>query len=830
MSGEQLAALAAERRDLWNEIWHHPNCYDELRQWMSAQYTAQAEGLPQSAAPMVEQYPFGGVSPLQHGQAGVPPALAARPKRGRRTGLVVAASIVAALIALTGTGAALALTGTWPFGTDGPMGAAGGSQATVAGEMRPQSFADGAEVKWTLTGEDLGSGAELVGHLPRMMGPINQANRPDQPIQLQSGVLVHYRGDAAGGDVPASWALLDPENGAPIWTEEGGGYPSSCATDDGLTRVTCSTSFIDGATLIGLEAEGIRFIEDAELGAVLSSGSGATVLSENEVSEFSGDGALGDTQSVDGISAGTVGNARTPDCVWLYGAGSVSYAGSGCTAPAEEILTDSDSFNWAVIDEGSPKILIDEISRMTVFDARTRAQLWSIDATLPGWFQSPQLVQREGGPALLVQRAEGNTPSYSIVDIESGEEITLEARWENRDVDMGTAVVSGDEVLVFGGAPPYGDPVNYVLVFDPETGELKNQYDIPPVENVAEIIGGPNGVLFGHPHCTDCSTAEGSHVIDRYTFMAPAGTQAETAGDGTTEVAYEVPDFIPDCPGETILLAWMEVEDGWIVVCGYTVGDPVYIAYAPAAGGKVRYSLGASKPESDLAQSSVQWDASQQRYTAAMADGSKLTLDYTTGTATLRDGKTDSTVEEQHRFIRYVFVPIGTEVRGIKDSAGRSGAFDVSTPEETAEDQVRYMVEVLERSYEGRALVKTALPKLQGCTAGAGGYVDSIEAMETVRDNRATLLAALDAMPVDKIPEGKELLADLSEAIANSHEANIEYVAWAESANASGCASLSDRGVSYADASQPPKERFAERWNRAVAPAYGVRTFDASYI
>jgi hypothetical protein len=140
------------------------------------------------------------------------------------------------------------------------------------------------------------------------------------------------------------------------------------------------------------------------------------------------------------------------------------------------------------------------------------------------------------------------------------------------------------------------------------------------------------------------------------------------------------------------------------------------------------------------------------------------------------------------------------------------------------------MIEVLEKAYEGRALVKDALPKLAGCTAGAGGYADTIAAMKSVRDNRAELLQALDAMPVDKIPEGKQLLADLTEAIDLSHQANVEYVSWAEAANASGCAQLSAAGKAAADASDAPKERFAARWNRVVAPAYGVRTFDAWYI
>ena len=198
--------------------------------------------------------------------------------------------------------------------------------------------------------------------------------------------------------------------------------------------------------------------------------------------------------------------------------------------------------------------------------------------------------------------------------------------------------------------------------------------------------------------------------------------------------------------------------------------------------------------------------------------------------ATMRDADTSSTVSEQQRFVRYVFVPMGEGVRAAEETANETGAFDVKAPEATAEDQIRYMIEVLEKAYAGRAMLKDALPKLAGCTAGPGGYADTIAAMQAVRDNRAELLAALDAMPVDKIPEGKQLLADLTEAIELSHQANVEYVAWAEAANASGCATLSAAGKTAADASDAPKERFASRWNSVIAPKYGVRSFDGWFI
>ncbi|MGD9607244.1 MAG: hypothetical protein AB7V10_07175, partial [Leucobacter sp.] len=289
------------------------------------------------------------------------------------------------------------------------------------------------------------------------------------------------------------------------------------------------------------------------------------------------------------------------------------------------------------------------------------------------------------------------------------------------------------------------------------------------------------------------------------------------------------PDFIPSCPAETILLAWAEFSDGWVVVCGIDIDTPTYVQLRLPGQSKSVYSVGASKPTSERAKSAVSWDRSSKRYTVELTSGETLVLDHRFGTATVRDEAADATTMQQ-RMIRYIFVPLGTKVRTSADSENETGAYGVRAPKATAEDQIRFMIEVLEKAYEGRALVKEALPSLAGCSLPAGGYGGVIADMKAVRDNRAELLVMLDGMPVDQIPEGRQLLDDLRQGIQHSYDANVEYVAWAEAANASGCASLSAAGQASVAASDPPKDRFAERWNRAVAPAYGVRTFDAWYI
>lgn len=837
MPAAQLADLAASRPDLWDEIWHHPNCYDGLRQWMAERYEEQQAPAARQAQP-----------------AGQPPGQPAAQTPKRKKGAVILAAVAAAALALAGTGTALALTGTWPFGAGGVLG---GAPAQAEGEKAP-SFADGAEERWSVDGESLGLGRAHLGYMERMMPPVTLVDPGwADTIQIDGAVLVHASADGSR----MMLALLDPGSGDPIWSEETGSEYSgySCEASFDLSRVFCVLRGEAENEVVQLDASGEigrfgvaaglnRLSIDGE-GLVLSSDDRDSVLRYSEQGEQLGEGWSGGDRVVDGYYLASslegwelydaehrlVGQQRfdgangvEPLCAAvLVGKRVLSYgpecAGSG-SAEGFAVEHLGGTGGNAVYVPGERPIWLIPADGLQAYDVLSGEQLWSAEASLPGWYQPAQIVPAangEGGPSngsVLVSQQGG----FAMIDMRSGEAVSIASQADDRAV-----AVSGDYVLGFLGDE---DRSSYrgVEVFDARTGELIATHGLPEISSVVEVRGGPEGVMLAHPFCTDCSTAEGASSIGGYTFVGPSELLPE-AGGGATPAA-EVPDFIPACPGETILLAWMELEDGWVVVCGVDVDTPSYVAYKPNGEQAERFSLGASKPEGGLAMSSVAWDAVQKRYVAAMADGSKLTLDYTIGTATLRDGETNSEVKEQQRFIRYVFVPLGGQLRGVDDSSGETGAFDVRAPKSTAEDQVRYMVEVLEKAYEGRAMVKDALPKLAGCAAGPGGYADTVAAMKAVRDNRAELLQALDAMPVDKIPEGKQLLADLSEAIEQSHRANVEYVAWAEAANASGCAQLSAAGKSAADASDAPKERFAARWNRVIAPKYGVRTFDAWYI
>ena len=133
VSAAQLAELAITRPDLWDEIWHHPNCYDGLRQWMAERYEQQ-----QTAAGIAAASP-------SNATATDPGATSDGASRGPIFAIV--ASIAAAALVLAGTGTALALSGTF----DTWFGGSSSENAAVAGRghsARLVSARTGLESEW----------------------------------------------------------------------------------------------------------------------------------------------------------------------------------------------------------------------------------------------------------------------------------------------------------------------------------------------------------------------------------------------------------------------------------------------------------------------------------------------------------------------------------------------------------------------------------------------------------------------------------------------------------------------------------------------------------
>lgn len=801
-------------------------------------------------------------------------------QKPRRTALIVIAAVLIVALALGGGVAALSLTGSLDRWFGG-----GGSEATTAAKAQDlgPSFADGLERMWVADSNDFATPrvGELGQDFSSLWWPFSRGSialfQSGKPVASSSAVVFTAQGedthvvmlDRRTGDTildRKTDSMADCVVDTGVGADVGAGADSRTHADE---RFLCVFSHDQRGetTLLQIDPQGTveEFTFDGAMHRVavdderiiLASDHGAALALDREMQPL--------WQHDDLANGGYAGLDLGGELTLVRGFNGWTLLGaSGETLASAAVVSPYDGGDGACDARLTPS--------GKLFVAGNDACVQVEDDGLDWWGFGPNLsgthffsvdgrdyllTGDEGGVELrrfpeitgklesvfaspvsgvVAGVTRGEEPSVVLVGVNTATTLALNdgreiASWpvtqqDNRRFGDGSPSTSSRSVMLDGDG---------VVLIEGRAYDSATGAELWKVDASDGPIAGwmsPAGLLVLGGGCPECSNAGGYGSSSTLTLYAPAdsgGTlvSASTTAGSSSTATIEAPDFIPSCPGSTVLLAWAEVSDGWIVVCGYDATTPSYVALQLPGQKSPVISLGGAKPTSAEAQAAVTWDEATHRYRAQLADGRTVVLDGDYGTVTVRDGRT---VTSQHQMIRYVFVPLGTKVRTNADSASGTGAYGVKHPEATAEDQIRFMIEVLEKAYEGRALVKEALPSLAGCTLPAGGYGGVVAAMEAVRDNRAELLAMLDGMPVDKIPEGAQLLDDLTEAIAQSHAANVEYVAWAQAANASGCAALSATGQAAAAASDAPKERFAARWNRAVAPAYGVRTFDSWYI
>ncbi|MFV0426125.1 MAG: PQQ-binding-like beta-propeller repeat protein [Beutenbergiaceae bacterium] len=276
-------------------------------------------------------------------------------------------------------------------------------------------------------------------------------------------------------------------------------------------------------------------------------------------------------------------------------------------------------------------------------------------------------------------------------------------------------------------------------------------------------------------------------------------------GMAGTVIIAALPSVLPGCPDGTIELARGELADGWVLVCGYHTDDPTYLAVHSVSAG-------------DYESTDVRYDAGLGRYTANLSDGSTTWLEHTPSTLGIRDPGGVTTVQESVLYIYFVDLGEGGQAQG-------TGAYGIDAPDHTAQAQVEYFSQVLQRSEAARAELGPAVQMLLDCGRPSGDYSTEIDTIGDVRDNRAEQRAAIQAAPVDLIPDGTALVDELSAALAASYDADVAYLDWALDIQNNGC-STGTGGVSatYSDRAGAAKTIFADHWNAIIAPVFGVPT------
>lgn len=874
-SAEELAARATAQPELWEAIAAHPNAYDDLRSWIADQQAGSAQGAAEGEASRSHEavspgWPMPPSSPAST-PASAPPVPAAASSQGpvafaetqasgapaKKSGLVVTAMIaVGALIVLGGTGGALALTGTWPFGEDGVFAGSSTAEAEQVAQQDVVTFDDGYQVLWERP-EDDDALEPLYGFLPEgTASPINDRLFPAPVVQFSGGTIVtRFSVDGGtrdlievfdlGGKVIDSFEVddfsyckasastqvavcIDGPNEELRVFDEGGvrtNFPVQLARSDEWRSIEVTDDRVymwtmNALVAFDLDGESLWQQELSGTGVSVQDHQGSVLVEDDE--EFVVYGSDGDEVSrVTGIEGPTCGGFLATTAVVLVGEGCSDAKITGSLELNVAATPESATLRRAGVEQqiGLIEMWNGEQFDTTAVSLENGEVIWDISGFRSFETSAPSVLDVGGEDEYVLMSAGASSEKPALFQLKDGTQRDLESLTADR-----MPVVSGDRIIEFGAASD--DLTARMRVIDPENDKETFAEDVPVPGEKFVAFGGSNGIALG-------GYSDGDYAYDAMTFLAPGAAKSEAGEASAVPALDNVPDFIPSCPGDTVLLAWAEMNEGWLVICGYTVDEPVYVAVQYPGESRKAYSDGATDVDSSAAEASIEWDGEKQKYYITMASEERVTLDYVLGTLTRRDS-TDTTTLEQYRLVRYVVVPISTNVRTLTETAGEEGTYGVETPEDTADDQVRYMIQVLEKAYEGRALVKDAMPKMTTCAGGvgsAGSFGTTISQMKQIRDNRAELLEALRSMPVDKIPQGQELLDELRTGIWESHRANVEFVAWAEAANANGCpTTLSAKGQAAMVASDAPKERFASLWNRVVAPKFGVRTFDGWYI
>lgn len=259
-------------------------------------------------------------------------------------------------------------------------------------------------------------------------------------------------------------------------------------------------------------------------------------------------------------------------------------------------------------------------------------------------------------------------------------------------------------------------------------------------------------------------------------------------------------DSIPACPSGSYPLSLSVWSGGWLLTCGTSDGLPTGFEYRDGSdsgsGGELTFAGG--------------------RYCGIASDGQSVCVSSAPSVAQV--GSNRYTVESNY------FADSGPGGPG-----EGTAAYGLDAPEGTAVEQVAYLVAILEKSGEARAMVNSVLAPLNACSVSS----NDVQNLRILTQARTDLLAALRSTPVDQVPDGANLLAQLTNAIELSEQADYGYVAAGEQmagGDCSGGKGTYRAAITIADQAEASKQAFVNAWNAGIAPQFGVRTFTAKDI
>jgi len=344
-------------------------------------------------------------------------------------------------------------------------------------------------------------------------------------------------------------------------------------------------------------------------------------------------------------------------------------------------------------------------------------------------------------------------------------------------------------VLVCSGGGSYG-----VVLSDPDL-------------TVTQLLFDPAGTLIT---CDDGTTirlgAGGSVVIIDASgqMTAHAASEAWTPGDGQVNYPSASSNILA-CPANTWPISLSTWNGGWLLVCGTDTATATWLGFSDGT------SSGSSTNVTDTGVSyCADLDVGQVCSYAAPA---LVTLTPTTGD------------QLQYPVDNNYFPGSGAGGAGLG-----TGAYGVDVPtSDTAEEQARYLEQVLQASARARSDLRSVMTHLNNKIATN----QDIATLQSVVDARNQQIAAIDGAPVTELPDGANLVAKLRQALEVSEQTDELYVQWAQYIQIGDWANADATVAQWrppAHQSDVLKQAFCDQWNRDIAPAYGVSTFQASQI
>jgi hypothetical protein len=431
--------------------------------------------------------------------------------------------------------------------------------------------------------------------------------------------------------------------------------------------------------------------------------------------------------------------------------------------------------------------------------------LYGIDtAHGPSWEQS-DAFSSDGRVVLLpIDATKPNSPVLAL----EGAHHTI----ERLDPGMGAARVSV-EPAILPACPKGQTPVSF-STWDKGTGATLVCQGFAHTVTVILIIDGktytaPNGSItptgyraeFGGGVSVDIGLGGwAAWVGDGGSTTLHTASSGWQIGDAHTQTFPALSDKVQPCPASTYPLSLSTWHGGWLLTCGERATAITRFIYVDGS------AHGSGHAMTTLSGRSCGTDSTGRRVCVS-ANPAVVAF------ATKSGSQTQHSVDAN-----YV---VGN---GFSGAGKGTGAYGLADPRANAASEVAYLNGILQQSQAARSSVRSVVQNILKCASVQA----DVQSAQAVVADRTTELQALNSAPVDAVPGGSALVAQLQAVLQDSLTADHAYVTAAGQVASGQCPA----GISTYNAQKPliaqitnEKATFSNAWNSQIAPKYGTPTY-----